>query len=142
MDAKQFVDDAQAEAHDNAEIARLASLPLLEYGRARTAAADKLKISASWLDKLVTLERKKPQPDDKDEALLDPHWAVQPCDEPVDGVALLQDIAERVRTHVVMTEYQAAIVALWVVMSWVHDRAAVHSPILMVTSAEQDSGKS
>src|SRR5262249_51767498 len=32
--------------------------------------------------------------------------------------------------------------ALWTMFAWVHDEVAVHSPILLVTSAESESGKS
>jgi hypothetical protein len=35
----------------------------------------------------------------------------------------------------------ANVVALWILFAWVHETAAVHSPILMVTSAEANSGK-
>ena len=33
-------------------------------------------------------------------------------------------------------------IALWVMMSWVHDEIATHSPILNINSAEPESGKS
>jgi hypothetical protein len=33
------------------------------------------------------------------------------------------------------------VIALWVVFSWIHEDAAVHSPLLLITSAEMESGK-
>jgi hypothetical protein len=33
------------------------------------------------------------------------------------------------------------VIALWVLMAWVHDIAATHSVFLVATSAEPDSGK-
>lgn len=43
-----------------------------------------------------------------------------------------------------MSEEQAVAVTLWIVFSWLHELedAVTHSPILYVTSAEKDSGKS
>ena len=47
----------------------------------------------------------------------------------------------RLRDHVILSNEAATVVALWILFSWVHDTAAVHSPILLVTSAEPNSGK-
>jgi putative DNA primase/helicase len=41
-----------------------------------------------------------------------------------------------------MTDEAALTVALWVIFTWVHVEAAVHSPILVVTSPEAECGKS
>ena len=41
----------------------------------------------------------------------------------------------------ILSNEAATVVALWILFSWVHDTAAVHSPILLVTSAEPNSGK-
>jgi hypothetical protein len=70
------------------------------------------------------------------------HWIVPPHPEPVEGDSLLRDLIRRYRSHVVFTDHDALTVALWDLASWVHDDAAVHSPILCVTSPEPDSGKS
>jgi Protein of unknown function (DUF3631) len=70
------------------------------------------------------------------------HWIVPPHPEPVDGDSLLRDLIRRYRSHVVFTDHDALTVALWDLASWVHDDAAVHSPILCITSPEPDSGKS
>src|SRR6266516_4339426 len=59
-----------------------------------------------------------------------------------DGDALLRDIIVRIRRHVIMSHDNALAIALWVMLSWVHDEVAVHSPILDVTSAEPECGKS
>ena len=44
------------------------------------------------------------------------------------------------RRYVVVEDHQALAVALWAVFTWCHE-VAVHSPLLVVTSPEQDSGK-
>jgi hypothetical protein len=70
------------------------------------------------------------------------HWINEPWSETVEGDALLRDLIRRIRKHVVMLHEDALAVALWVMFAWVHDEVAVHSPILAITSAEPDSGKS
>lgn len=51
-------------------------------------------------------------------------------------------IIRKVRKHVVMPHDHALAIALWIMFAWVHDTAATHSPILDITSAEPESGKS
>jgi putative DNA primase/helicase len=70
------------------------------------------------------------------------HWNIEPWPTPVDGGTLVRELAQRVRRHVVMTVDQAIAVALWIMLTWVHEDAAVHSPLLLATSAEANSGKS
>jgi hypothetical protein len=70
-----------------------------------------------------------------------PHWRVAPWPEPVDGGALIQSIADRIRRYVVLSDAAAAIVPLCVLLAWVHEEAVLHSPILLITSVEPDSGK-
>lgn len=69
------------------------------------------------------------------------HWIVEPWPEKVDTDALLLSLKRRIQRHVVLSSEAATIVALWVLFAWVHEIAAVHSPILLVTSAEANSGK-
>src|SRR5262249_16642077 len=74
-------------------------------------------------------------------AILSEHWNVEIASEPVDGGILLRAVKEAVQRYVFMSDHQAVAVALWVVFSWLHEHMT-HSPILYVTSAERDSGKS
>jgi phage/plasmid primase-like uncharacterized protein len=69
-----------------------------------------------------------------------PYWSVKPWDEPVDTGILLGAVAGRLRRHVIMTEEQKTACALWVMFTWVHD-IAQHSPLLVITSPEANSGK-
>ena len=66
---------------------------------------------------------------------------VEPWDEPVDTQALLVELITQSRRYVVMHDDIAIAVSLWVMFAWIHE-IAVHSPLLIVTSAEPDSGKS
>jgi hypothetical protein len=84
-------------------------------------------------------ERKLQEPSLSD---LYPHWVVKPWPEPVDTARLLETVIDRIKRHVVLTKDHALACALWLMMSWVHEEAATHSPILLATSPEPECGKS
>jgi hypothetical protein len=88
------------------------------------------------LDRLVRNARKKE--DKRDPELLLPHWAVRDWPEPVEGDALLRDLIARERRHVIYDD--ALTTALWLMFAWAHD-IAVHSPILLLSSAEPECGE-
>jgi hypothetical protein len=69
------------------------------------------------------------------------YWVVEPWPEPIGGDALLLALKRRIRRHIVLSDEQAITVALWILMAWTHQEAAVHSPILLATSVEANSGK-
>ncbi len=121
----------------NAEIERLAHLSPPLYEHERGAAAEKLGMRASVLDNLV----RRARDDRQDETPLYPHWQVEPWHDPVPTAQLLDAILARIRRHVVMSSEGVIAAALWITITWVHDKLT-HSPILMVTSAEANSGKS
>jgi putative DNA primase/helicase len=129
--------DQHTKSHDDhATIQQMASLSGLVYQQRRASAAEELGIGVGQLDKLVKAEKAsvvKP---------LFTHWEVAPASEPVNPEPLISKIVDRIRSHVVMPSDGALVVALWVALTWVHERAAVHSPILLVTSPEPNSGKS
>jgi putative DNA primase/helicase len=127
-------------SEDEARIAGLAKLNVFAYHKEREAAAKELGLPLKVVDVLVA--KKRVELAAEAARPLFPYWAVEPWPEPVDGCILLQLIVEKIRQHVVMSEDQAVAVALWVALTWVHETAAVHSPILLVTSAEANSGKS
>ena len=118
------------------KIADLAKLPPLPYAQQRKHAAKALNVPVGLLDKLVSAARAS-----ESQGPLFPHWAVDPSREPVSAEQLLTRLVGRIRSHVVMSTDAARVVALWAAMTWVHEEAAVHSPILLVTSPEANSGK-
>jgi len=65
---------------------------------------------------------------------------IEPWPEPVDACALLTEAMTQVRRYVVMQDDAAIAVTLWIVFAWLHE-IAVHSPHLVFTSAEGDTGK-
>jgi len=131
---------AAADAGEQKLIDELAKLSALEYDKQRKQAARDLGVRNSCLDKEV--ERRRAElVDEVEPTPLYPHWVVEPWPEVVDGDALIREIMRRVQQHIVLTQDQALTVALWILMAWAHQDAAIHSPILMVTSAEPNSGK-
>ena len=130
-------DKAKAKADEDALIAALAKMKGIEYGRQRKKAAKELGINAGDLDREVKAYRER----ERDAVPLFSHWQVVIWPEPVDGDALLRAIVARIKRFVVCSDNQALLAALWVMFSWVHE-VATHSPILVATSAEAESGKS
>src|SRR6516165_7282896 len=65
---------------------------------------------------------------------------IEPWDQPVDTHALMLDLMAQLRRYVVVQDVVAIAITLWLLFSWVHE-VAVRSPLLIVRSAEPDSGK-
>jgi Protein of unknown function (DUF3631) len=131
-----------AGASDDELIDELAGLSPLAYAKRRKAAAKKIGIPVGDLDREVKGARPKPEPDDSDgkrrRAFQFPEFEAWP--EPVDGDALLLAVKAKIRRHVAADDALITAATLWVVFAWTHD-AHVHSPILLITSKEPDSGK-
>jgi hypothetical protein len=119
-------------------IANLANMRRgIESARERNRLAKELHVTRSDIDAEVKAYREA--------ASISPlygHWITEPWPEVADGDSLIQDIMRRIQRHVVITDDNALTIALWLMMSWVHDEIATHSPILNVNSAEPESGKS
>ena len=119
-----------------AEIARLAGLSKINYEQVRSDEAKRLGVRTGFLDKEV----KKHRPRGEDESglgLFEP----DPWSEEVDGDDLLGQIRLAVLRHVVMSQSQATIVALWVIHAHAFE-CWRHSPRLGVTAPERGCGKS
>jgi hypothetical protein len=125
---------------DERAIAELAGLSRLQYAKRRKDAAEAIGIGVGELDRIVAAERGDAS-DKEPAAALYEHWGVEAANEPIDTGILLRAIKEAVRRYVFTSDDQAVAVTLWLVFSWLHEHVT-HSPILYVTSAEKDSGKS
>src|SRR5262249_172106 len=121
----------------NDVIINLAGLTPLQYAQRITSEAKKYKTPVKLLEKAVETFRI----DQQAEKLLDPHSQLKPAQDPVDAPQLFAEIEARILQHVVMPKDLAFVVALWVGQTWIHQHGT-YSPILGVTSAERDSGKS
>jgi hypothetical protein len=128
---------AKAKAREDALLNALIEAQGLDYERQKKAVAKELDVSPTAIDNEVKARR-----EDMQAAPLYGHWITEPWLEVCDGDALLRDIIRRIKRHIVIKDEYALAIALWIVMSWVHDDIATHSPILNVNSAEPESGKS
>ena len=138
--AQNDVAEVNEFAPEKTLIDELANLNVIAYDQRRKESAKQLGIGVSALDKAVTQRRFELE--DAQEKPLLPHWTVEPWPEPVEGDALIAALVRCIQRHIVMRPEAALAVALWVVFTWLHQEAAVHSPILMVTSPEAGCGKS
>ena len=121
-------------------VARLAALPPLEYDRLRQAEAGVLGIRVATLDNEVAKRRgdavEKTSGQGQPFEIAEP----DPWPEPVEGAALLYDLAATFRRFVALPEHGDAIAALWTLHTYTfaHGRIA---PILAVVSPDKGCGK-
>lgn len=147
LDAKKFelmqeeaqFDEQAARSTSQDEIAErlnaLAQLSPLDYDLAREAAAKELGVRLSTLDAEVERRRAMTTSAARDFMNNPPPWP-----EPVDGVALLDELFNILDRYVVMTEAALTATALWIVHAHAHD-AAQCSPILFLSSPTKRCGK-
>ena len=126
------------DAEIDAEIERLSKLPLVAYERQRGAAARRVDMRATILDKLVSSKRQPEVANGQGQPLDLP--TPEPWPDLVDGAALLSEMTAAVLRYVVMEVGSAVTVALWVVHAHALD-AFQFSPRAAVTSAEKRCGK-
>ena len=131
---------AKAATDEQALLDELARLNAVDYDRRREEAADQMDIRRGTLDDAVAARRRELAEEAGPPPLFG-HWVVEPWPEAVDTGALILALVGRVKRHVILSDDEALAVALWILFAWVHETAAVHSPILLVTSAEANSGK-
>ena len=125
----------------DAEITRLAKLTAVEYEQQRKAAAEKLNVRASILDRLVRDERTRLNPDDSGrQGHAITFHEPEPWAQPVDGALLLNELVRVIRTHVVMSLPASYVAALWALHSWLIDCFVV-TPRLRLRSATKQCGK-
>ncbi|MGA8697571.1 MAG: hypothetical protein WB689_27810, partial [Xanthobacteraceae bacterium] len=132
---------AKAATDEQQLLDELARLSTLDYDRRRDEAAGLMGVRRGTLDDVVQARRAKRAGEAGPPPLFG-HWVVEPWPELVDGDSLLRDIIQRLRRHVVCSLEDATAIALWVMLAWVHEGVAIHSPILNINSAEPESGKS
>ena len=136
--ARKQVDKARQSGTDtDAELERLAKLSLVEYEQQRKEAAERLNVRASILDRLVQAEREKLglMEDDGRQGRTISLPEPEPWPTPVDGAALLDEIAEAIGRYVIMSDHARSATALWAVHTFLLDcfgitpRLAVRSPM-------------
>ena len=127
-----------ADVKTDAEIERLSKLSLVAYERERGAAAQRLGMRASVLDKLLKGKRQPEVAGGQGQPLDLP--PPEPWMDPVDGAALLSEMIAAVVRYVVMEAGCPETVALWVVHAHALDAFQI-SPRLGVISADKRCGK-
>ena len=128
-----------AEAQPDAEAAaqELAKLSPLQYEQRRKPEAERLGIGVKALDDAV--RRYRGEDEAEKTSLLFP--AVEPSAEPVDGAGLIDDLAARVRCHIILPDHAAEAVALWTLFAWAFDAWTI-APMIQISAPERASGKS
>lgn len=118
------------------EVARLATLPPIEYGKARKEAAKRWGVSVSYVDAEVTAKRRA-QAEQEAGPILE---TVEPADEPVDGALLADDLARTLRRFIVLDDHSLHAVVLWVLWAYGFALWSI-APILAFLSPEKRCGK-
>ena len=116
-----------------AKVAELAKLGSLDYDLRRKEAAKDLDLPVGRLDKHVEYKRETAKP-----GFAPPE--IEPWDEPVSGVDVLNDIAAAVRRHVGVPTRGEEAIALWVMFAHCFGAANI-APRLAITSPLPECGK-
>ena len=135
--------DKSPPSDDDAELERLAKLDPLSYGRARKEAAKRLGgIAVSLLDAAVRDKRAELglDADDGRQGRQFEFARIEPWSSVVDGAALLDEVTDAIRRHVIMLPHAAEAIALWVVHTHLVERFLI-SPRLAVRSVTKQCGK-
>jgi putative DNA primase/helicase len=127
---------------EQAEIARLASLPPIECDRELSATAKKLGCRVPTLRTMVAAARgdrdKKNETGGRGRPI--EITEIEAWLQPVDGATLLDELTHTIRQYVILSPHQADAVALWAVFTHAFD-AFEFSPKLVIRSPEKRSGK-
>ena len=120
-------------------LAEIAKLPTAEHDAKVVELAGRLDLDLSALREefaeMVMVEA------GRDGGSSPAHWRVEPWAEPVTTADLLVELVGKISKHVAVHPHEALVIALWTLMSWVHEVAATHSVFLVGTSAEPEAGK-
>jgi hypothetical protein len=119
------------------EVRRLAALPLMQYERERTSAAEQLGIRTSALD--VAVKAARPT-ETKGQGRAFTLPSIAPWPSPVNGAELLDEIVAAIGRYVVMSSDNKGMTALWVMHTHCFDCFS-HSPRLAITSPDKGCGK-
>jgi putative DNA primase/helicase len=130
---------AGSEAPPNADAAarELAKLDDLAYDQCREEEAKRFGVRVKTLDDAVRRYRGE----DEAQATSLQFPVVEPCTTPVDGAGLLDDLAARLRRHVILPDHGAEAVALWIVFAWAFDALTI-APMIRISAPERACGKS
>ena len=137
-----WLDAAQhaAPSADDAEVARLAMLPPIDYGKARKAAADKWGVPVGFVDAAVKCRQKERAAKDDGHGHVIEFEDLAPAYEPVDGEDLADRLAHLFGRFAVLPEHGARVLTLWTFFSYCLDLFQI-APRLDLSSPEKRCGK-
>jgi putative DNA primase/helicase len=135
---KEFVANAISEGQLDAEINKLAAMPISAYAVKRKPEAKRLGMPVGMLDSLVKAERHKATKEQTDFLT---HWNVEPWSDAVDGAGLLTELRGHFNRHLALPKHADVVLALWTMLTWVFDCFDI-TPYLVVTSPTRRCGKS
>jgi Protein of unknown function (DUF3631) len=142
--AKEALPPASAAAaDDDAELERLARMAPLDYERTRKDAGKRLGVNRlSLLDTLVKAKRVELglNADDGKQGRAISFPELEPWPEPVNGAALLDELASAIGAHVVMLEHFSHSGALWSLHTHLGDELSI-TPRLAICSPTKRCGK-
>jgi 5S rRNA maturation endonuclease (ribonuclease M5) len=120
------------------EVARLASLPKLEYGRARKKAAQRWGVPMTYVDQEVRAKQKQKEHETAEVGpVLD---TIVASKYPVDGGVLANKLAAIVRRFVVLNDNAIHAIVLWVLWSYAFNLWPI-CPYLAILSPVKQCGK-
>jgi putative DNA primase/helicase len=133
------IDEAIARGADADAVKKLVGLTGLDYVRQLGPAAKDLGVPAGQLDRIIKAIKAAQQ---SVSSAIDelPHWKVEPWTDPVDGAALLDEIAGFFSRHVVLPKHGATALALWCMHTWTFNASDI-SPFLALKSPVKRCGK-
>jgi hypothetical protein len=121
-------------------LAEIAKLPTAEHEARLVELATRLALTECELDALRDdFYSSLPAVADSE---LGTTWNVEPWPEPVTTAHVLDAILTKLNKHVVTNKHNAYTATLWTPFAWLHDKIAIHSPMLIAISPEENSGKS
>ena len=120
---------------------RLAKLPPIEYDRCREAEAKRLNARVNTLDEEVRRRRPKQQTTEAVQGSKVTFPQLEPWPEPVNGVALFNEIAATIKRFIVAPTHAIVAATLFVLHTYAFDLGDI-SPILFITGPTKRCGKS
>src|SRR6202047_360009 len=132
----------------DAEILRLAGLPVLSYGRERTAAGEKWGLSLAWVDKVVSAKKAEIVASAGGNGEADSGGQGRPINlpepkpwpHPVNGAGLLSSMTAAISKYMVMEPGAPEGVALWVLFTHAIEAFGIATR-LAITSPRPQCGK-
>ena len=137
-----------SDAESDAEVLRLAGLPVLAYGRERKTAGEKLGLPLAWLDKVVNKKKAELTAEIAGNGEGDSVGQGRPINlpepkpwpHPVNGAELLSAITRAISKYMVMELGAAECVALWALFTHAIDAFGIATR-LAITSPRPQCGK-